>query len=212
MQYVDVPLPFAQDSVLRTVFKERIVQLSGLRAILMQGLSPSMVAGFLQHSDMFESREKTIHRLLKTGEQMNRIYFSDDVDEIQMLCAKLRKGHSFVQGTLPTEDGSPGKPYRADDPEHLLWVIACIADSAWSFYARWRGENNGMREAFWREYRIVGRLFGLQEKDMPTDWQSLQIYIESKGRSFQPLPEAKRLAKGLLYEMSPPGMLKIFTH
>ncbi|HYF28708.1 MAG TPA: oxygenase MpaB family protein [Baekduia sp.] len=174
---IDVPLPFPRDSALRLVGRENLVQLGGFRALMLQALSPAMTAGFLEHTDMFDSRAHTLRRLERTRLTLNRIYFHEDAGEIQRMMAGVRAGHAQVRGTLPD-----GTPYAADDPEHLLWTLATTADSAWCWYREFVADDRDLGEAFWRDMRIMGRLFGLEEDQMPADWAGVHALIEDRRR------------------------------
>src|SRR5207248_9052904 len=35
------------------------------------------------------------------------------------------------------------------------------------------------RDAYWADYRVVGRYFGLAHADMPADWRAFQAYMSS---------------------------------
>lgn len=179
---IDVPLPFPRDGAVRRVMRENVVQLSGFRALMLQALSPAMTAGFLEHTDMFDSPAHTWRRLWRTRLAMNRIYFGEDADEIQAMLAGIRAGHEHVKGELPEAIGrfAAGTPYAASDPDNLLWTLTITADSAWTFYATFVGGSRALRDEFWSEYRIVGRLFGLAEDEMPTTWPGVKRYIASK--------------------------------
>ena len=63
-----------------------------------------------------------------------------------------------------------GTPYRADDPELLLWVLFTLFDSSVVVYRAYVGAlDRGEEAALWRDYRIVGGLFGLAPDQMPRD-------------------------------------------
>ena len=60
-----------------------------------------------------------------------------------------------------------GTPYRADDPELLIWVLYTLANSAIVVYGNCGVLDDDFQDTFWRDYRVVGRLFGLRTKTCP---------------------------------------------
>jgi uncharacterized protein (DUF2236 family) len=63
---------FDDSSVLRRVHRERVVALSGPRALLMQAAHPLAVSGLLAHSSALEA---PYERLERTAQVMNAIGF-----------------------------------------------------------------------------------------------------------------------------------------
>jgi uncharacterized protein (DUF2236 family) len=55
--------------------------------------------------------------------------------------ARVRAAHGRVRGRLPQAVGPypAGAPYRADDPELLMWVLFALVDSATLVYCKYRG-------------------------------------------------------------------------
>jgi uncharacterized protein (DUF2236 family) len=87
--------------------------------------------------------------------------------------------HKRVSGRLPRAIGPypAGTPYRADDPELLLWVLFTLVDSALVVYRKYVGPLSRADEAaLWEDYKVVGRLFGLRLADMPATLADLDAY------------------------------------
>ena len=87
--------------------------------------------------------------------------------------------HRRVRGTLKESVGpyAAGTPYRADDPELLMWVLFCLVDSGVAVYRKYVGTLSRAEEAaLWQDYRVVGRLFGLRDRDMPGGLPELDAY------------------------------------
>src|SRR3712207_4186474 len=88
--------------------------------------------------------------------------------------------HSKVRGTLREDAGRfpAGTPYRADDPDLLLWILAALAESAMLVYEQYvRTPSADEREALWQDYRVVGRLFGIPDDAMPADVAGFDDYM-----------------------------------
>ena len=168
---------FTDDSMLRRVNREWALALSGPRALLMQAAHPLAVTGLLAHTD---SIDDPYGRLERTAEIMNVIGFGSKA-EADRVTGIVRTQHARVRGRLPAAVGAypKGTPYAADDPELLLWVLATLADSALVVYRRYVGSLSAAeRDAYWQDYRRVGRLFGLRLRDMPRDIDGFDAYME----------------------------------
>src|ERR1700749_3929759 len=124
----DRPGYFDDDSVIRQVLRERALALSGPRALLMQAAHPLAVAGLLAHSDALED---PYVRLARTAKIMNLITFGPRA-EADRATRRGRTVHRSVRGRLPGGVGRypAGTPYRADDPELLMWILYSLVDSA----------------------------------------------------------------------------------
>jgi len=166
---------FTDASMLRRVHRERAMALAGPRALLMQAAHPLAVSGLLAHS---ASLEEPYERLARTAEVLDTIGFGsrEDADRVT---AHVRNLHSRVRGRIGTAVGPfpAGTPYRADDPELLMWVLFTLVDSGLEVYQRyvarlWEDE----QEEYWRDYRVIGELFGLARSDMPATIRDLDEY------------------------------------
>jgi uncharacterized protein (DUF2236 family) len=88
--------------------------------------------------------------------------------------------HRRVRGELARPAGRfpAGTPFAADDPALLLWVLATLVDSALVVYERCVGSlSHAERDAYWRDYRVIGRLFGLRDGEMPADIDAFDAYM-----------------------------------
>ncbi|MGO9248281.1 MAG: oxygenase MpaB family protein [Solirubrobacteraceae bacterium] len=166
---------FGDDSMFRRIYRERAVALSGQRALLMQAAHPLAVFGLLAHTSALE---EPYDRLARTAETMNTIAFGSRSDA-DRITRRVRAMHRRVSGRLPERIGSyaAGTAYRADDPGLLLWVLFTLVDSALVVYQRYvRSLSRAEEEAFWEDYKVVGRLFGLKRGDMPATLADLDAY------------------------------------
>jgi uncharacterized protein (DUF2236 family) len=164
--------------MLRRVHRERVIALSGPRALLMQAAHPLAVAGLLAHSS---DLEEPYERLARTAKVMHTIGFGSRADA-DRVTRQVRAMHRRVRGRLRTPVGRypAGTEYRADDPELLLWVLFSLVDSALVVYRAYVGGLTRDEEAaYWQDYRVVGRLFGLRQADMPRTLDDLDDYRHS---------------------------------
>lgn len=168
---------FGSDSMLRRVQGERMLMISGPRALLMQAAHPLAVEGLLAHT---AGLDDPYVRLERTAEVMTAIGFGSRV-EADRMTSRVRAQHRRVRGTLDRDVGPfrAGTPYAADDPELLMWVLFSLVDSGIVVYERFVGRMSAAeREAYWADFRIVGRLFGLEDDQMPAGIAELDAYRE----------------------------------
>jgi len=168
---------FDDTSMLRRVHREFAVALSGPRALLMQAAHPVAFEGFFAHTGALD---EPYERLARTAAVMNTIAFGSRVDA-DRATRRVRAMHARVRGELPRPAGRfpAGTPFAADDPELLLWVLASLVDSALVFYDKYVGSlSQDERDAYWQDYRVIGRLFGLEDDEMPADIRAFDAYIQ----------------------------------
>jgi len=166
---------FTDDSMLRRVHRERAIALSGPRALLMQAAHPLAVSGLLAHSS---AMDEPYDRLARTAEVMSTIGFGTRADA-DRVTAHVREMHTRVKGRIrePVGRFPAGTPYRADQPDLLLWVLFTLVDSGVVVYRKYVGELSRSAEAaYWEDYKVVGELFGLRRCDMPDTVEDLDAY------------------------------------
>ena len=164
--------------MLRRVHRERVIALSGPRALLMQAAHPLAVAGLLAHSSALD---EPYDRLARTAQVMHAIWFGTRA-EANEAARRVRAMHRKVRGRLrqPVGRFPAGTEYRADDPELLMWVLFTLVDSGLVVYRTYVGELSRDDEAaYWKDYRTVGRLFGLRADEMPRTLADLDDYRRS---------------------------------
>jgi uncharacterized protein (DUF2236 family) len=196
---------FDDHAMIRRVHRERAVALHGQRALLMQAAHPLAFVGFWGATAAQEP-EKAYPRLQRTAEAMATAVFGP-ADAAEAMGRRVRAIHGAVSGTT-SEDVGPwpaGTPWRADDPELLLWILASLVDSALVVHDRFvRPLRPEERDAFWRDYRVVGELFGLQQADMPQTIVAFDEYVAEMLDSDRTgvIPEAR--AAGRRIVLQPP--------
>jgi uncharacterized protein (DUF2236 family) len=157
---------FTDASLIRQVHRERAVALAGPRALLMMAAHPVAFEGFFMSTGDLDD---PYARLRRTADVLAAITWGDR-RRAETLCRRVRARHAEVRGTLPAAAGRfpAGTPYAADDPQLLLWILACLVDSSRLVYERYvRTLSPAEREAYWADYKLVARLFGLRAKDLP---------------------------------------------
>jgi uncharacterized protein (DUF2236 family) len=179
---------FTDDSLLREVVGHRLTRLSGPRALLVMAAHPVAFQGFFAHTGALDD---PYARLQRTARVMDAVAFGPR-DRADKLTAHVRAMHRRVRGEL-----TDGRRYRADDPELLLWILAALAESAMLVYAKYvRALSREERDALWADYRVVGRCFGLRDRDMPADSAAFAEYMREmySGGELVVTPRAREVA------------------
>jgi uncharacterized protein (DUF2236 family) len=167
---------FDNTSLLREVVGHRLTGLSGPRALLVMAAHPVAFAGFFAHTGALDD---PYARLQRTATVMDAVAFGSK-RRADKLTKHVRAMHRTVSGELAHDAGPfpKGTPYRADDPELLLWILAALAESAMLVYTRYvRSLDRDELNRLWGDYRVVGRRFGLRERDMPRDIDGFDAYM-----------------------------------
>ena len=198
---------FNDGSMLRQVVGDRMTALSGPRALLVMAAHPVAFAGFFAHTGALDD---PYARLARTAKVLDAIAFGTR-EEADVLARRVRAMHRRVTGELREPAGRfpAGTPYRADDPELLLWILAALAESALLVYDKYvRRLTPEERDALWADYREVGRRFGLRGRDMPPTADAFDEYMAGMyaGGDLVVTPEARALAKEVV--LNPPVPLR----
>ena len=195
---------FENDSMIRVVNQELVTAFSGGRALLMQGAHPVMYEGFYQAS----GSHGDIHgRLARTARIMNIIYYGSREDADRHTEA-VRRMHQRVKGELAEPAGRfpAGTPYAADDPQYLLWTLASLWQSAELFYELYvRPLNPAEKYSLWRDYRVVGELFGLEAQQMPQHNWEAEEYMQEMIEGDQLYVTERSRETGRQVVMNPPA-------
>ena len=192
---------FDDSSMLRLVHRERALALAGPRALLMQAAHPLAVSGLLAHSSAVDD---PYERLARTADVLGTIGFGER-EHANRVTREVRAMHRRVGGKLRTSVGPyrAGTEYRADDPELLLWVLFTLVDSGLIVYRTYVGSLSREEEAaYWADYRVVGRLFGLRVADMPRTLADLDDYRRSmlEGDSLYVTDWARERARAIVLD------------
>jgi uncharacterized protein (DUF2236 family) len=199
---------FTDASPLRAVVGHRATALSGPRALLVMAAHPVAFQGFFAHTGALDD---PYARLQRTAQVMDAVAF-DTRERADRLTRRVRAMHRRVRGELTEPAGRfpAGTPYRGDDPELLLWILAALADSAMLVYSKYvRRLDRDARDALWRDYRVVGRHFGLTDAAMPETIEGFDAYMAAMldGGDLLVTPQARALAVDIV--LRPPVPLRL---
>jgi uncharacterized protein (DUF2236 family) len=198
---------YGDDAIIRRVHREHVMALAGPRALLMQAAHPVAFAGFLAHTGALD---EPYERLNRTARIVQLVVYGPR-REAERATRRVRAMHRRVRGELREPAGRfpAGTPYAADDPALLLWILATLVDSGLTVYQRYvRGLTRDERNAYWRDYRVFGRHFGLAEREMPETIEDFEDYVgDVVHRDLQVTPEAREQAVQIV--MHPPVPLHL---
>lgn len=200
---VDPDRYFSDDAMIRGVLGEYAVALSGPRALLMMAAHPVAFEGFFMSTGALDD---PYARLRRTAVVVDEIVWGSKA-KADAYTARVRAAHATVRGTIPDDAGPfpAGTRYAADDPELLLWVLACLVDAADRLYRAYVGPlGRDDRDALWQDYRVVGECFGLRPGDMPADIEAFDAYIAATTARLWVTDQARELGRRIVLEVPVP--------
>lgn len=168
---------FGPDSVSWQVHREVTVLFGGARALLMQAAHPLVVAGANQTAMYERNPWKRLQRTLILTYTMT---FGTKA-EAQASADKINEVHTRINGVDPVT----GKTYDALDPELLLYVHACLVDSALLFEELTVGAlDDAGRQRFHEEQMLAAELCLVPRDLIPPTVSGLRAWLadfESRG-------------------------------
>jgi uncharacterized protein (DUF2236 family) len=142
---------------------------SGVGAVLMEVLHPSVMAGVFTQSSY---RTQPLRRSRNTLGYVLRTTFGNTAAATQVI-ENVRRVHGRVHGVRPD-----GVAYRALDPELLAWVHTCIPWAIMTAYDRYaRPLSTDEKNRYLREQAVIGRMGGADW--VPETVAELEAYVET---------------------------------
>lgn len=138
--------------------------------LLLQVAHPVVGAGVEAHSNF---RAEPWPRLIRTLLSLSTVIYGGQraaTDEAR----RLIHLHAEMKGT-----DSTGRRYHALNPEAYHWVHATLVKGpvdAQSLFGK--GMTDEETEAYYREMRDVGRVWGLKDHHLPPDWAAFTAYYD----------------------------------
>lgn len=159
---------FGPGSLTWRVNGEGVLLLGGGRALILQVAHPKVAAGVAEFSNY---RSDPWGRLYRTLELTLAIVFGEP-EASREASRRLRRVHARVVGTDDRDE-----PYRALDPELLLWVHATLIDTSLALYERYVGELTAdERRLYYEEMKAVGEAYAIPRDAMPDDYPAFRRY------------------------------------
>ena len=161
---------FGPDSVSWQVHREVTVLFGGARALLMQAAHPLVVAGANQ-TGMYD--RNPWKRLQRTLFLTYTLTFGTKA-QAHAAAAKINEVHTRINGVDPVT----GERYDALDPELLLYVHACLVDSALLFEELTVGAlDDAGRQRFHEEQMLAAELCLVPRASIPPTVPALRAWL-----------------------------------
>jgi uncharacterized protein (DUF2236 family) len=175
----------------------RLMLASGY-ALLLQVCHPTVGAGVQEYSD-YES--DPWGRLLRTLDFTNVMVYGGPEAAWEM-GRRVREMHKVIKGVKPDGDG-----YHALEPEAYAWVHGTLAEAIVSAHQRFgRPMERSRVGVFYDEWRRMGRLLGVRERDLPETWAGFRAYVDEMVEERLEATEAGRgVIRSLEDPACPPG-------
>ncbi|MBI3648359.1 MAG: DUF2236 domain-containing protein [Actinobacteria bacterium] len=182
---------FGPESISWRVHRETTVLFGGARALLMQAAHPLVIAG-ARETGFYE--RNPWKRLQRTLILTYTITFGTKA-EAHAAADRINEVHSRVKGVDPVT----GRPYDGLDPELLLWVHACLVESALLFEELTVGGlDEAGRQRFHEEQMLVAEMVKVPREIVPATFPALRAYVaETIDRGDLLVTDAARKVAGL---------------
>jgi uncharacterized protein (DUF2236 family) len=168
---------FGPDSMTWQLYREPIVIVGGMRALLLQVAHPAVGEGVAKFSKF---KEDALGRGFRTFEAMATIYFGSDV-QARETATRLHRMHAGIRSNYPSEVPSDlaGKAFNANEPKLLLWVLATLTDTSLLMFEEFPNRKLPVnwREQFYEESKIAAQLLGIPVADYPNTLPEFKQYM-----------------------------------
>jgi uncharacterized protein (DUF2236 family) len=184
------------DSVAWRVTSDLRLNVAMLYPLLLQVAHPTVDAGVTDYSD-FEHRPWD--RLLRTMDYVSLLVYGGR--EAIAAGRRLRDLHKGFKGTK-----ADGTRYSALEPAAYAWVHATLIAPYIHASAHFGSPmNDEDRRRFYSEYRGLGRLIGVRERDLPETWPAFCAYFRRTARAtLEPTPSLHRVLSTVHRVGAPP--------
>jgi uncharacterized protein (DUF2236 family) len=157
-----------RDAVARRLNRELFLALGSTAAVLLQIAHPLVAAGVDQHSDFRSDPFGRFHRTANTS--LDAVFGT--TPRARRALRRIDARHVAVRGTA-----GGGRPYRAQDPELLLWVQATLVLTSLRLYELVAGRlAPADRQRYWDEGKVFARELGVPDELFPQTIGDLERY------------------------------------
>jgi uncharacterized protein (DUF2236 family) len=166
---------FGPTSAMWALHREACLGVGLGRALLLQLAHPWVAQAVVDHSAV---HDQPLDRLVRTVVAAELLVFGSR-RQADAVAAHLRALHGRIRGTLPADVGAwrAGTPYRADDPDALLWVLATLVDTTlWVYEAGLGHLAERTVRAYLADAARLGALLGVTGP-VPADRTALERYM-----------------------------------
>lgn len=112
-------------------------------------------------------------RLLRTLDYVNGTIYGG-AELAGQIGRRVRNVHKAIKGT-----NAQGEKYHALEPEAFAWVHATLASAIVNSNEKLATAlTPAEQEIFWQEWRALGRLVGVRDRDLPKSWRDYDAYFD----------------------------------
>ncbi|MDI1478719.1 oxygenase MpaB family protein [Polyangium sp. y55x31] len=168
---------FAQDGMVRRIWREAAMLAAIPPAVVLEVLLPEVAEGVGRFSDY---QTKLMARTRRTVYATHALVFGDLSMSIEV-GARIFQLHERVRGRISTRssEARAGQRYRANEPAAMQWVFATLVQGALTTYeAIVEPLDRGERAQFYEESKRWGAAVGLSPEQLPADLESFERYFE----------------------------------
>ncbi|WP_143195711.1 oxygenase MpaB family protein [Archangium sp. Cb G35] len=164
---------YGPDSMTWMIYREPVILLGGLRAILLQIAHPAVASGVSQNSNF---RNDLLGRARRTYTAMYQLKFGG-LREATGAAKRIHSLHSRVYGSIADGAG----PYRANDPSLLRWVHATLIDTAMLIFDTFvRPLSIDEKRRFYQETLRAAAYFGILPEQMPPTLEDFYAWYDGE--------------------------------
>jgi uncharacterized protein (DUF2236 family) len=139
-------------------------------ALVLQVSHPVVGAGVADHSSY---RQDPWGRLFRTLDLTTSLVYATP-QEASAVARGVRARHRQIKGVRPD-----GGRYHALEPDAYAWVWASLFNAITCAHKRFgRPLDVQQHERFWSEWRRLGRLLGVRERDLPATLNAYEGYFQ----------------------------------
>lgn len=188
---------FGPETITWRLYREPIMLLGGIRALLLQVAHPSVAEGVARYSQF---KTDPFGRGYRTFSAMATIYFGSR-SQADKVSQKLWRIHSAIRGEKPV-------PFAAIHPELLLWVQATLVNTTLEVFEQTHALNlpPDWQTRFYEESKIAAGLLGIPADAYPPDLPAFRKYFDAMLHSdvLGSEPECLEVAQAILQHPKAP--------
>jgi uncharacterized protein (DUF2236 family) len=166
----------------------------------MQLAHPMVAAAVADHSDFLAD---PFGRLWNTLDLTLTVSFGD-TEQSRAAAARITGVHRGVVGARE------GGPYRALDPDLLMWVHATLVDTALVTHERFVGRmSTATRDRYYEEMKRQAVALEVPTESLPATYPDFAAYLATTLETLQVSEEARKLSRGVLSPGVAPGLVPV---
>ena len=202
---------FAPDSAIWQINRERVLQLTGARVLLMQIAHPLIAEAVYQHSYVFQKPLLRLHRTLRLTLDM---VFGTRA-EVEKAVADIEAAHRPAKGRLAEGIGkhASGAAYNARNPRQSLWVYSTLVEGSVSGYERLVAPLSPVQKnEFLENSAQIAEWMQIPRSIIPATYEALLEYIDEAIKSQEVIvgESARKIAPFITVQSN--RLLKIPTY